>query len=195
MDSPSVLTVAFAETAEQKKPVIAFVDREYKKVYATTPPPADMYSVVMRGDVIVSCVGLDYADQDGYFLIERTYCLDRHRLPHQIDEKNTAQLGRWVSHEKQMSIVALYHLLRYALKKGRQWGLVEHTEAVHRVVRRMGVVFWDIPMERVDFSVIAPHNRPYYEQRLMRPYMVDFAQMENVLSKVANYPVVCITPY
>jgi hypothetical protein len=186
MDRTEPLRVSFADTPGQKIPVTAFVDGQYLQTYGTTPPPADAYCVVSRGGRIVGCTGVEYADAQGRFLIERTYRLRRERYALPLTEKNDVQLVSWIAHERQVSLLGLYHLLRYALAGGRQFGLVEHTGAVHRVVRRMGVLFHDLPHDDVDFSYVAPHNRAYYEERLMRPYLVDLRQMEQALAPPAH---------
>ena len=178
MNEPK-LTICFAITAEEKQSVVDFVQRLYQPKYQTAPPVADVYAFVTKYDHIVASMGLEFAQSDGRFQIEKTYRINRQYVNVPLDKENTVQLGRWASVDQNAGMVAAWAAVTYAIEHSKIYGLAEHDYVVHRhCERKLGVEFREIPHAPPDISVLPEAHRSFYAQGIMRPYIVDLRQIQ-----------------
>jgi GNAT superfamily N-acetyltransferase len=134
----------------------------------------DAYAAAFCGEVPVGCLGISYALPSGFFPVERLYGLRREEMQLPIDEANTVEFGRFVSTDRDLTPLLAYAVMRFARGQGRAYGLLEHTDAVHRVITaRLGLRFYSIPHARLDLHQVEPADVPFYERNVSRPYLID----------------------
>jgi len=167
------LSVFFAEDEESVREVHRLVEQVYLESYGTTPSPSQAYGAVRRGNEVVACLGFDHAEPDGRFAIERIYSLDRDTYPVPFESGTTAQFGRLVSSEPCLGRLAVYTGIWFAARSGKQLGLIEHTDIIHRVALGFGLVMIDLPSWEIDLNQTLPGDRKYYERREGKPYLMD----------------------
>lgn len=168
------LAFRFVEDAMEKAAVAQLVDDVYGKTYGTRPAIAHAYAVAYRDGNAVGCLGTDRADEDGCFPIERLYRLDRKALPAKFAADTTVQFGRLVATEPAVSPGVVYAGMRHvAACWEARFGLLEHTDPVHRLTARLGLCFLDIPHAPLDLSRVREADRAYYERHRPKPYLIE----------------------
>ena len=168
-----MLSVRFIRDGPEKRAVDAFVARAYWKAFGTRPQPARTYAAAMRGGRPVGCLGHVQAGPSGWFPVERVYRLDRAELPLPITAGNTVEFGRFVALQPGLTPVLVYAGIRFALGAGKEYGILEYTDAVHAIVERLGLTLCSLPDATACLDAVASGDLPYYRTHVSRPYLLD----------------------
>lgn len=179
------LQVAFVESPHAKAAVARLVRKVYFETYGTHPPDACAYGAVYRNGEPVACLGLDYAEPDGRFAVERIFSLDRATLPVPLCSASAVQLGRLVSLERGLGILAVYTGIWFAHVRGFRYGILEHNATIHQIALGFGLVFLPIETWSINLAEVTPGDRPYYEKREGVPYLLDLrGSLEGMRSRM-----------
>lgn len=170
------------ETPDERSRVLGYVQKKYGELFGTTPPGSDVYILVVREGAIEGVVALDFPDISGKLPMETMYRLDRAKIGLPVDGRNSAQVGRWIAENNNVSLPLAYASSVYAISLGKKYGWVNHTDAVHRVLTRQGIVFYDMPDATLDMEKVPACDLPFYAGKdCPKPYIMEFAQVVSVL--------------
>ena len=174
--STASVSVFVAKKPNEKTAAHELVRRVYAHKYQTSPVPAEVYVCAQRGNILVACIGLDYADADGFFPIERVYGLDRAGYVLPVTAQNTVQFGRLACIEAGAVPLVMHASLLFAQREDRAYGLADHEPAMHRLALKYGIAFRELRYTGVHIDATRPEDAAYFLGGKGRPYLVHIGE-------------------
>jgi hypothetical protein len=180
------IVISLARKSAHRDAAIAYVAHTYFERFGTIPLESLHYLTAYVDSTIVGAIGLDFKDANEMLPLEAIYIIDRTSIPFPVTSSNSAQFGRWSAKASNISMPLLYAASMYAVKNNRLYGWLNHTESIHRILTRKGIVFTRIDARLVLENVRA-EDRLFYTNNcdvqcyIMELYQVVYALKQKML--------------
>lgn len=178
--------------SDSEDKVLSYINARYLEKFGTVPPKSHTYIWARdHEEKVRGVIALDYANKEGRVPIEELYVFDYASMERQTTGHDGVQFGRWLAEKEPsgVSMMLLYAAVCHAKKAGKRYGWVEHNDAVHRVLTRQGITFYPLPDAKLCIEKVAELNRKYYlTPPLMKPYVMDLTEAEQVLQGTMTSP-------
>lgn len=154
---------------------LTFLNDHYFKVFGVYPSPPDHLCMVRERGTVVGTLGINVPHQDSPLRLARLYQLDSGNPD--IPELSTCvEFGKWTCTQPGVTPDLAHAALKLILRFGMKTVLCEHTKAVNRTCRRLGIVFRKITTARLDYSMIEAYHKAFYDSNDAELYAFDAAQ-------------------
>ena len=156
-------SIHLAITPRDRRAVIEYTERKYLSQFGSTPGETKLYIYAEKEGQIVASAGLDFAQSNGKMPLEHLYTIDRGSIPLPLDNKNGVQICRLIADDPIVSSLPLvYASSVYAMRLGKSYAWLNHSDPVHRVFTRKGMSFVAIPDAELILENVSEGDLPFY---------------------------------
>ena len=166
-----------------RRTALQFIKGHYGVTLGTDPADEpDHLFVATQHDEIVGTMGINFWSTGGLPRLARIYRFNWKSAPHPVVPKTIVEYCRWTATTPYVSNALIYAATEFAMREGKTCGWCEHSDEVHRICTRMGLVLHVVDA-RLEISAVADGDKMYYDQNpSVKFYMCDLAHVPDALA-------------
>ncbi len=170
-----------APASEEYSEGLVFLQSQYEKAFGVIPSPPDHLLVAQQGLEIIGTIGVNVWSAETGLRLARLYRFDHEEATLPIDLPRTIEIARWACEVPGISCGLLFAASCFARKLGYRYVWCEHSLSVNRICRRFGIIFHSVPDAALNWDVIEPHHRAFYERIDSHLFMFELEQAERAM--------------
>lgn len=177
------VSVYQVETQSETVQTREFIRQWYLKLWNAAPPPPEFLFVARGNTEILGTIGFDFCDKHGKFSLEKLFLFDHKQTPLPFEVTRIVQWSRWISRYPSVSKALIYKATRYALERGKDFGLCDQAYGPKKAATKIGIELLRVSNAILQMNQIPPTYREHYLGKSAPDlYMLKNTQILDVLA-------------